>query len=53
MRGALSSIDKRKDLALLCINDDLAQDDPRIAKLFSEWQEQKWPHRAAWEADHR
>ncbi|KAI0323660.1 hypothetical protein GY45DRAFT_553660 [Cubamyces sp. BRFM 1775] len=53
VRGALSNIDKRKDLALLCINDDLAQDDPRIAKMFSDWQEQKWPHRAAWEADHR
>ncbi|OSD02439.1 hypothetical protein PYCCODRAFT_1467800 [Trametes coccinea BRFM310] len=51
VRGALRNIDNRKDLALLCINDDLGRDDPRVAVLFTEWQEKKWPTPAAWEAD--
>ncbi|KAL7279706.1 hypothetical protein ACG7TL_006113 [Trametes sanguinea] len=51
VRAALRSIDSRKDLALLCINDDLDQDDLRVAKLFARWQEKKWPTPAAWETD--
>ncbi|KAI9064662.1 hypothetical protein FKP32DRAFT_1648980 [Trametes sanguinea] len=51
VRAALRSIDRRKDLALLCINDDLGEDDSRVSRLFTQWQEKKWPTPAAWEAD--
>ncbi|KAI8994106.1 hypothetical protein BD414DRAFT_273374 [Trametes punicea] len=51
VRAVLRSIDNKKDVALLCLNDDLGKDDPRVAKLFIDWQEKKWPHAALWEAD--
>lgn len=51
VRNTLAAIDKKKDLALLCVNDDVGKDDARVATLFYDWQEKKWPRPAAWESD--
>ena len=48
----LSDMDRQfKDLALLCINDDVAEDHDEITSYFLGWQEKKWGTPAAWEAD--
>ncbi|OJT14234.1 3-O-alpha-D-mannopyranosyl-alpha-D-mannopyranose xylosylphosphotransferase [Trametes pubescens] len=51
VRNTLAAVDKKKDLALLCVNDDVGKDDARVATLFYDWQEKKWPRPAAWESD--
>ncbi|KAH9849530.1 hypothetical protein C2E23DRAFT_737200 [Lenzites betulinus] len=51
VRSMLSGVDKKHDLALLCVNDDLARDDARVGTMFYNWQENRWPHAAAWESD--
>ena len=47
----LSDLDRKKDLALLCINDDVTQDHAEITSYFRGWQEKRWGEPAAWEAD--
>ena len=51
VRGMLAAVDRSRDLALLCINDDVTRDDAEIAAIFRRWQEKRWGHPAAWEAD--
>ncbi|KAI0768964.1 hypothetical protein BD413DRAFT_478467 [Trametes elegans] len=51
VRAMLRYVDRNKDLALLCINDDLGREDERVSRVFFDWQERHWPRPAAWEAD--
>ncbi|KAI0819178.1 hypothetical protein BC628DRAFT_1089012 [Trametes gibbosa] len=50
-RRMLRDVDKKHDLALLCINDDLEREDARVATMFYKWQKNRWPYAAAWESD--
>ncbi|TFK86284.1 hypothetical protein K466DRAFT_493131 [Polyporus arcularius HHB13444] len=51
VRGMLAAIDRNEELALLCINDDVTRDDAAVGVVFRRWQEKRWGHPAAWEAD--
>ncbi|EJF56867.1 hypothetical protein DICSQDRAFT_112435 [Dichomitus squalens LYAD-421 SS1] len=51
VEAMLAYLDRRQDIALLCINDDVTQDGPQIAKHFRDWQSRRWNRAAAWEAD--
>ena len=50
VRSMLSDLDRKKDLALLCINDDVTEDHAEITSYFRGWQEKRWGEPAAWEA---
>ena len=47
----LAKLDRRKELALLCINDEVSRDHDRITTYFREWQDRHWGTPAAWESD--
>ena len=47
----VSRLDRMKDLALLCINDDVTADHDEITAYIRGWQEKRWGAPAAWEAD--
>jgi len=47
--SVLQKIDKNKDAALLCINDDVVNGDAQVAATFRDWQERRWGRPAAWE----
>ena len=51
VRMMLSDLARKKDLALLCINDDVTEDHAEITSYFRGWQEKRWGTPAAWEAD--
>ncbi|KAI1789382.1 hypothetical protein LXA43DRAFT_893004 [Ganoderma leucocontextum] len=53
VRGMLASVDRNKDVALLCINDDVTRDDAEISRYFRSWQDGRWSRAAAWESDVR
>ena len=40
---------KRPEIALLCVNDDVAIDDNRVAALFKAWADEHWGTPALWE----
>ena len=48
-RSVLDRIDKYKENALLCINDDVSWGDEEVTNIMREWQDRKWSRRAAWE----
>lgn len=50
-RSMLAKLDKNKELALLCVNDEVNRDHDRITTYFRKWQDQRWGQPAAWEAD--
>lgn len=45
----LARVDRNKEAALLCINDDVVSGDAEVAKTFREWQDKHWGTRAKWE----
>ena len=50
VRSMLSDLDRKQDLALLCINDDVHPgEEEDVGGVFSAWQEGRFSHRAAWE----
>ncbi|TBU22887.1 hypothetical protein BD311DRAFT_675085 [Dichomitus squalens] len=51
VKGMLASVDRKKDIALLCINDDVTRENSEIANYFIRWQSRRWNRTAAWEAD--
>ena len=48
-QNALGWIDSYADAALLCINDDVAIDDEKVAAGFQQWAGEHWGTPAAWE----
>ena len=51
MLRALQAVDDAHDLALLCVNDDVARDQEAVDAYFREWQAKRWATPGAWEAD--
>ena len=47
----LARLDRNKELALLCVNDEIKKDHAGVTALFREWQDKRWGAPAAWEAD--
>ncbi|KAI0927539.1 hypothetical protein AcV5_008051 [Taiwanofungus camphoratus] len=45
----LNRVDKNRDIALLCINDDVAVADAQVAKIMKDWQDRRWKRPATWE----
>ncbi|KAI0952888.1 hypothetical protein AcW1_007251 [Taiwanofungus camphoratus] len=45
----LNRVDKNRDVALLCINDDVAVADAQVAKIMKDWQDRRWKRPATWE----
>lgn len=48
-RSVLERIDRYKENALLCINDDVSSGDEEVAVIMKQWQDRKWPRAASWE----
>lgn len=36
-------------MGVVCVNDDIVTDAPKVDEQFRAWQESHWPERAAWE----
>ncbi|OBZ71400.1 Exosome complex exonuclease rrp6 [Grifola frondosa] len=49
-KSVLKKINNNPDVALLCINDDVAVGDNEVATILKEWQDRRWNHSANWEA---
>ncbi|CCM05604.1 uncharacterized protein FIBRA_07832 [Fibroporia radiculosa] len=47
--SVLNRIEKNKDAAFLCINDDVVNGDAEVATAFRTWQGQRWRVPATWE----
>lgn len=47
--GMLAHLKKHPDVALLCVNDDVAIDDDKVAALFKHWANEHWGTPAEWE----
>lgn len=47
--GALGWINSYRDVGLVCINDDVREDEQEVTAFFKEWQDRKWGRHAAWE----
>lgn len=45
----LKHLQKHPDIALLCVNDDVAIDDDKVAAAFQQWARERWSTPAAWE----
>jgi len=48
-KSMLTHLNKNPDVALLCINDDVALDDDKVAALFKQWASERWGTPAQWE----
>lgn len=48
-QGALGWLDSYTDASLLCINDDVQDDQTEASPMFRAWQERHWGRPAAWE----
>ena len=46
---ALGWINSYRDVGLVCINDDVREDEQEVTAYFREWQDKKWGRHAAWE----
>ena len=51
----LTKIDRTRDAALLCMNDDVARptQDAEVSRRLREWFGKRWSRPAAWEHDGR
>lgn len=47
--GALGWINSYRDVGLVCINDDVREDEEEVTAFFKDWQDRKWGRHAAWE----
>ncbi|CCM00622.1 uncharacterized protein FIBRA_02658 [Fibroporia radiculosa] len=45
----IGGIENSKNIALLCINDDVARLDHEVSLVLKVWFDQRWKHPAAWE----
>ena len=48
-RSMIRRLDRTPDVALLCINDDIAIAHDEASAVLRTWETVRWPHRAAWE----
>ncbi|THH02656.1 hypothetical protein EW026_g250 [Hermanssonia centrifuga] len=48
-QGALGWIDSYTDASMLCINDDVKEDEEEVTDIFRSWQERRWGKPAYWE----
>ena len=47
--GMVVHLRKHTDVALLCVNDDVAIEDERVGRMFREWAGERWGAPAGWE----
>lgn len=47
--GMVVHLRKHADVALLCVNDDVAIEDERVGRMFREWAGERWGDKAGWE----
>jgi sulfur carrier protein ThiS len=51
-RNLLKKMDLQRDLALICLNDDVVVRDEAVTQLLREWQSKRWGTKAQWEVLH-
>ncbi|KIJ52435.1 hypothetical protein M422DRAFT_64923 [Sphaerobolus stellatus SS14] len=48
-RNDLKAVDRDKNVALLCLNDNIVNQFTKVNAIMMAWQDQKWGTKAAWE----
>jgi len=48
-RGVVRTIKDDREVALLCVNDDVISGEEEVDDIWAEWQENQWNQPAAWE----
>lgn len=42
-------IDQDESLAIICVNDDVAEDDDQVREILGQWMGSRWNRSASWE----
>lgn len=45
----IKRVEKNRNVALLCINDDVARQDDEVGRILKRWLDKRWKRIAAWE----
>lgn len=48
-KWVVKTVEGDKDLALLCINDDVEKEGEEVDRILGGWLERRWPTLAGWE----
>lgn len=49
IRNMIAQLKRRPEVALLCVNDDISEDEEKASKAFKAWAQSQWGTSAHWE----